>query len=1596
MTKVFKTFWRMDQLLETVFSEKTGNEDDGAPSRRRQSLNLFRPFAHARDVQDVFAFAQGIRLPFVVADPHQPDTPLIFANEAFQALTGYTQDELVGRNCRFMQGPDTDPAAVAALRHALANHQEITLDILNYRKDGTPFWNALFITPLQDATGQVRYFCAYAQDVNERYAREAELRRALENRQALDADYQRVLANSTLHASQLQGLADATMAITAADGLQATVEEIAYHARQILGTDLAIATLFRLHAPQDFNQATHTFSGVDDVARSRFGSLLQSCLPYCRLVCEENRTLRLPVDHPPIDTPLLDGAGWLGVPLRGRQGNNLGLIQVFGTPGHRFSVTDEAVLIQLAQFAAVSLENARNEEYRQRLLDVIEQSPDFISLATPDGRSLFVNEAGRRLVGLDAAPDAQHTQVRDFFSPDDLPFIENHVLPEIYANGRWRGEFRFQHFTNHHPIPIEYNLFATKDKDDQFLGLATVSRDITEKKRQERSLSFLNEAGIRLSATLDVDTVIDTVMRLGLEAFADVCFFDTLHPKTGQVQDRLVRHRHADKQLGLEALESDQPQCWPLVDGIGPRFRDVQCVPRYTLDYFATFAHDPAHQRYIHQLDIASLVVVPVIIQDDLTAVLTLIIQRSSNRLINTQEAQLAEDLGRRAGIALLNAQLHQQVSEKNEQLSLAVEATRLGLWEFCFDTKAITCTPRCLEMLGVSPAQTVTQAEWNSRIHPEDRDHVLETLAQASRPGGDGLFSAEYRLVHDGGDAVWVFANGKVTFDMMGRHRVPVRMVGTLLDITERKQLEAVLIESEKQFRSLADSIPQLVWTANAEGEVTWYNRRWYDFTGIDPQDVTPDTWQSLHDPELLPAITERWQYSLRTGTPFHMVFPLRGATGQYRTFLTRVIPVRDAQGQVTRWFGTNTDVTELRLVQEQLRRSEERLSRLLNLSPIAIVEVTATGHVEFVNPAAETLLCCPRNTLEGRHYSEFVVMTPEGDVVPQEATPIARALRGETINHEEYLAHNFATNERRIVSAHAVPITSPDGQTEGVLVALTDVTERYEARRALAQSERDFRVLTEQIPQLVWSTTPEGVPDYVNHRWVAYTGFDTAKTSEDWPEVFHPDDLDRSVAAWFHTVESGENYQIEYRLKAKDGSYRWFLGQALPIRDEASGAIERWFGTCTDIDDIVQAREFLARGRDELEFQVRLRTQELEHANQQLRVEMEQRSRAEEALRQSQKMEAIGQLTGGLAHDFNNLLTVILGNVEMARTRTQDEPKLDRNLSQVMAAAERGRKLTQQLLAFSRRQKLEAKTLNLNEMVENLQEMVSKTLGANILFETRLAPDLWTTLIDPTQFELAVINVLVNARDAMEATGGGVVMIETANRELQEDDLPYYEGLSPGEYVELAISDNGCGMTPDILARVTEPFFTTKEMGKGTGLGLSQVYGFVRQSRGHLAIYSEPGVGTTLRLVFPAVQASEVHRPEAPPRSCTLTPHHRVLLVEDNHEVRELAQEILQDLGYDLMAAENAHEALHLIDQGHQFDLLFTDVAMPGGMNGISLAMEVRRRFPTVHVLLSTGFADEFVQSRIKTHFPVLQKPYRPQDLKLALEDALKIAAG
>ena len=805
---------------------------------------------------------------------------------------------------------------------------------------------------------------------------------------------------------------------------------------------------------------------------------------------------------------------------------------------------------------------------------------------------------------------------------------------------------------------------------------------------------------------------------------------------------------------------------------------------------------------------------------------------------------------------------------------------------------------------------------------------------------------------------------------------------------------------------------------------------------------------------------------------------------------------PIVGEDGAVAGVLALVTETTDKVRAERYLAGERERLRAMFAQAPgFVAMLVGREHHYELVNEAYLGLV--ERTDVVGRTVAEvlpevsaqgFIALLDgvyaSGRLHNGEATEIwLTAANGESRLH--YLDFVFQ------------PVRDETGAVIGIFVQGNDVTERVLAERALRESEARFRTFAQAMPNQVWAADAHGRLDWFNDVIFQYSGYDRAALAGDgWGRMVHPGDLQAIRSRWTEAVATGSLFEAEVRLRRADGSYRWHLNRAVPLRGEHAEVIG-WVGTNTDIEEQKNTAQRYAALNDDLQGQVALRTAErdrmwrlskdillvcrfdgrveaispafgallgwsetdilgrnfleLVHPEDRTgtiaqmaalgrggyvykfenryrrkdgswcllswtaapdegfvhaigrditadREQAEAMRRTELALQQSQKMETIGKLTGGVAHDFNNLLQIISGNLQLLQMSGQASQDSLRWIGNARSAVEKGAKLASYLLAFGRRQALEPKVIKIGRLVSNMEDMLRRALGEEIEIEMVISGGLWNTAVDVAQVENALLNLAINARDAMD--GSGRMTIEANNAVLDDLYCRSHGDVLPGQYVMLAVTDTGCGMPPEVANRAFEPFFSTKEEGKGTGLGLSMVYGFVKQTGGHVKIYSEPGHGTTVKLYLPrSTAAEEPIGPQLPgEQQGAVGGTETVLVAEDDEAVRATVVEMLTELGYRVLKASDAASALAVIESGVPIDVLFTDVVMPGTLRSPELARIARERLPNLAVLFTSGYTENAIVhgGRLDPGVELLGKPYTRERLARRIRSVLDKQKG
>jgi PAS domain S-box-containing protein len=694
------------------------------------------------------------------------------------------------------------------------------------------------------------------------------------------------------------------------------------------------------------------------------------------------------------------------------------------------------------------------------------------------------------------------------------------------------------------------------------------------------------------------------------------------------------------------------------------------------------------------------------------------------------------------------------------------------------------------------------------------------------------------------------------------------------------------------------------------------------------------------------------------------------RGEKGAERTLLLDFVyqPIRDRSGAVAGIFVQGVDVTEHSTNSERLRIAQE---------------AGGIGSFEWF-PESDTLVCSDTyrqlwGLPEGIPVTGSMLVAMVDPEYRHEVGPHKLGLQENPLEYAEYQITRTDNGGKRWLARRG-KVVERNGEKRYLGVAF-DITHRKQIDQALRDSEariqqtNEFiRLLLDSTEEGFYSIDSDGVTTLCNRAFMRMLGFSQASQviGHRLHDLIHHSRPDGTFyrhedCPILRTARTGESALVDDEVFFRvDGSSFPVEYRSHPVR--RNGVLEGALCTFTDISTRRQHMATLRELNETLE--------------QRVVEEIGRRADAENALRQAQKMEAIGQLTGGVAHDFNNVLQVIGGNLQLLQSQLAGNQSAQKRLDTAVAAVLRGAKLSSQLLAFARRQPLQPVVINLGELVSNTDDLLRRTLDEAIVVKTVVAPDLWNTLADPGQIENVILNLAINARDAMQ--GQGRLTIELANATLDGSAPGAVDAVAPGDYVMLAVSDTGSGMSPAVLEKAFEPFFTTKPEGEGTGLGLSMAYGFVRQSGGTIRIYSEVGVGTTIRIYLPrSLQARE-----ALPDLLTGPVHggsETILVAEDDPDVQSTVVDILSTLGYRVLKADDGEGALVILRSGMHIDLLFTDVVMPGPVRSVELARQARLLVPDIAVLFTSGYPQNAIVhgGRLDEGVELLSKPYRRTDL-------------
>lgn len=773
----------------------------------------------------------------------------------------------------------------------------------------------------------------------------------------------------------------------------------------------------------------------------------------------------------------------------------------------------------------------------------------------------------------------------------------------------------------------------------------------------------------------------------------------------------------------------------------------------------------------------------------------------------------------------------------------------------------------------------------------------------------------------------------------------------------SDRREKE--LIESETRYRHILEQASDGIVLASPDGRLVLVNQRICEMTGYTEAELLQLPLRSLYEAGELERSPLGWDELLRSSM---VIRERRLQRKDGSTFIAELSVRRTAEGLAQ---AIVRDITERRRSEAALRAERDLLDGILSTSVAGIIVVSPNGQVIFLNPSAEAVLGITREQL--RDITDLPagwrLVNLDGTPLADEDRPARRVARtGEPVTDARF-AVSRPDGVRVVVSVNAAPLRNAAGIITAVVLSLSDITHQYVAQQALREREEQLHRITAAVPGVVYQYVvgPDEqerfvfVSDGARDLLGASAEEILADPQQAWITM-DPEDRAAMSVQFNRSLGTLAPWSFDFRVRGPGERIRWLrdIATAIPS-DDATRVV--WNGVIVDITE---------------------------------------RKRLEEELLQSQKMDSLGRLAGGVAHDFNNLLTVIRGYADvLARELADGDPRLE-EVREIRRAADRATTLTRQLLALSRRQVLVPTEVDLNALVQEMEQMLRRVIGENITIVTVRGADTGWVRADPGQLEQVLLNLAVNARDAMPS--GGTLTIETRRTILPAGrDDPPTRGVPPGDYVVFRVTDTGTGIDRETQAKIFEPFFTTKPLGEGTGLGLSTVYGIVQQSSGVITVESELGAGTSFRIFLPRLVNAAMPSTDVPAmgtvRPANRRRRHTVLLVEDDDGVRQLTRRVLEQFGFGALEARNGAEALELLDAGSpRIDAVVSDVVMPG-MSGRELVGRLRLRRPELPVLFLSGYAGDEVSDEVRgqPHQAFLQKPFSPDALAAALEELL-----
>ncbi len=1203
-------------------------------------------------------------------------------------------------------------------------------------------------------------------------------------------------------------------------------------------------------------------------------------------------------------------------------------------------------------------ERQATETALSRLAAIIESSDDAIIGKDLNSIIFSWNRGAEKIFGY-TADEMVGTSILRLIPADRLE-EEDFILGTIRRGEKVDHYETVRQAKDGRRIDVSITASPIRDAAGNIVGASKIARDITMLKAHQQEVVRLSRLYAALSQinqaivwTRHREELFDKICRVLVEFGKFRMAWIGLSGAEGQPVEPVAIWVDVTNYLGEVAIYADDRP-----EGRGPMGRVIREGKKYVSNDFAQDPNTAPWHEPAHRAGFRAAAAFPIYQRGAVCG--AVVVYSAEIGFFRDMEVALLEEAATDISFAL--DFLAQEDERKQAEQSMRVSEERYRalfdrsldcVFLYDFAGNFLDANQATLDLLGYQREDIATLAF--ASLLPEDQFPLAFRVTEEIKTTGHQKRPAEFRLRGKDGREVYV----ETRCSLIYREGKPFAIQGIAHDLTERKRALEKLQESERNFRTLAEAVPQIVWATRPDGWNIYFNQHWFDYTGMTAEETCGHGWNKPFHPDDQQRARDAWENAVKNGTIYSLESRLRRADGVYRWWLVRGEPLRDEAGKILKWFGTCTDIEDLKQGEAKLAASEQRHRTIINGFSVPLA-LNCDQQITYLNPAFVAVFGYNRADIPtlaewwlkaypDPKYRKIIADTWNAHLEQAKRTgqpfePMEVNVRCKNGTHRTFLAD-------------AAPLTDGNYDEEHMVV-LYDITERKQAEMSLRllnsavlQAKESIMITDAQLklpgPKII----------FVNPAFTQMTGYTAEEVAGKTPRILQGPRTDKRLLTRLRkTLERGEVFDgeaIQYRKDGTEYDQEW---QIAPLRDDA-GKITHYVAIQRDVS-----------------------------AHRKL----------EEQFRQAQKMESFGQLAGGVAHDFNNILAVI--QIQAGLLKTEQSLSLEQLdfAREIEKATERGANLTRQLLLFSRKQIMQPRNLKLKDLVENITKMLQRTLGEQCELQFKFSDDSLAIHADPGMIDQILLNLTVNARDAMPK--GGRIIIETKAVEFDEITATQTAKAVPGSFVCVSVTDTGCGIPPEILPRIFEPFFTTKAIGKGTGLGLATVFGIVQQHNGWINVYSEVGHGTTFRIYLPRLTDTSDTKFIRASLASIPGGSETILLVEDEAPLRAAVRKTLSRLGYNVLEAATGNEALEVWKQhADKIRLLLTDMMMPGGMTGRELAEALLQQDPKLKVIYASGYSAEIAgrDFLVEEGVNFLSKPFQTQKLAQTIRNCLNAPA-